>query len=171
MKISLKRLAAYGADFLLLASILVCFQYLLYLLTPGFPFDDLDSGWEIEIWVLLTMSFPVWTYFILCEFFAQKTVGKKIWGLKVTNEEGANLRFRQALIRTFIRLLPWELTHLIILVPDPWWSVEKPGNTMLIYIPNIMMIMYIVILFRNKGVKGIHDYIARTKIVANTLPS
>lgn len=67
-------------------------------------------------------------------------------------------------IATFIRLLPWELTHVIILVPQPWWSIEMPKNQYLIFIPNIILILYIVFLFFNRGQKGIHDYFAHTRV-------
>ncbi|OUM88391.1 MAG: hypothetical protein BAA01_08460 [Bacillus thermozeamaize] len=164
MGLSLKRLAAYWIDFMLVASILIAFQLLIYFITSGIPFKYLDRGYEIEIWVLLTMSLPTWLYFILFERFSQKTIGKRLLRLKVKNEEGTAIHFKQALLRTCIKLLPWELTHLMILVPDPWWSIEKPGNVFLIYIPNLIMFLYILVLFLNGGVKGVHDYLARTQV-------
>lgn len=165
MKLSLKRLIAYWLDFVLLALILVGLQWLLYKTTSGFPFDLLDKGYEVELWVLLSMSLPVWMYFICCELHKQQTIGKRLLKLVVMNKEGARINIYQALIRTFIRLLPWELTHVIILVPTPWWSIEEPRNQHLIYIPNILMILYILVLFANKGDKGVHDYITKTRVM------
>jgi hypothetical protein len=55
-------------------------------------------------------------------------------------KEGSKININQALIRTFIRLLLWELTHIIILVPKPWWSIEEPENQYLIYIPKENML-------------------------------
>jgi uncharacterized RDD family membrane protein YckC len=164
MKLSVRRLLAYWFDFVLLAIIFVGLQWLLYKTTSGFPFDSLKKGYVIEIWVLFSMSLPVWLYFIYCELYKQQTIGKRLLKLIVISKEGSKIDINQALIRTFIRLLPWELTHIIILVPKPWWSIEKPEYQFLIYIPNVLMFLYIVVLFANKGNKGIHDFIAKTRV-------
>ncbi|NBD28194.1 RDD family protein [Paenibacillus glycinis] len=164
MKLSLKRLIAYWLDFVILAVVLVGVQLLLYTVTSGFPFDYFDKGFEIESWVVLSMSLPVWAYFISFEKARRQTLGKRLLKLVVVDERKSTLSFVQALGRTFVRLLPWELTHLIILVPDPWWDVEEPSNQALIFIPNLLIVAYIVVLFANKGRRGIHDYVARTKV-------
>lgn len=164
MKLSTKRLLAYWLDFVFLASILISLQLLLYRTTSGFPFDFLIRGYEIEIWVLLTISLPVWLYFIYSEFLKQQTIGKRLLKILVTNKADSNISINQVVTRTFIKLLPWELTHLIILVPKPWWTIEQPENQYLIYIPNIIMFLYIVVLFLSKGNKGIHDYVANTMV-------
>jgi uncharacterized RDD family membrane protein YckC len=137
---------------------------LLYKTTSGFPFNFLNKGYEIELWVLISMSLPVWLYFIYCELYNQQTVGKRLLRLIVMNKEGSKININQALIRTLIRLLPWELTHIIVLIPKPWWSIEMPENQYLIYIPNIIMILYIIVLFAKKGDKGFHDFIAKTRV-------
>jgi uncharacterized RDD family membrane protein YckC len=137
---------------------------LLYKTTSGFPFDYLNKGYEIGIWVLLSMSLPVWLYFIYFELYKQQTIGKRLLKFMVMNKEESKIGIKQALIRTFIRLLPWELTHIIILVPKPWWSIEEPENQYFIYIPNIIMLLYIVVLFANNGDKGVHDYLTKTRV-------
>jgi uncharacterized RDD family membrane protein YckC len=166
MKLTVKRLLAYWLDVTLVATVLLGAQLSLYFISSGFPFDYLDQGYEIELWVLATISFPVWLYFIWSELTYQKTIGKKLLGLKVLSDVGINLTFRQALVRTFIKLLPWEMTQLIILVPEPWWSVDEPRNVFLIYLPNAMMTIYIAVVLSGRGVKGFHDYPARTRVVS-----
>jgi uncharacterized RDD family membrane protein YckC len=166
MKLTVKRLLAYGLDFVLLASVLVSLQWTLYLVTGGFPFVRFDAGHEIELWVLLTFSLPVWGYFIWCEGKKQQTAGKFFLRLKVVNAGGAKIRWWQAFLRTLIRLLPWELTHLIILVPEPWWTVEVPENEIWIWVPNVLMAASIAVLFVSKGKKGIHDFAAKTTVVS-----
>jgi len=166
MTLALRRLLAYWLDFVLLAIILVDLQGLVYITTSGFPFHFLKEGYHIEIWVLLSMSLPVWLYFIWFELNQQQTLGKRMLKLKVTNRERSKITFRQAFLRTFIRLLPWELTHIIILVPEPWWGMEGPPAHMhLIYIPNLMLLLYILILFAGKGEKGVHDMAAKTMVM------
>ena len=164
MILSLKRLIAYWIDFVFLATVLVGLQWLLSGIASGFPFRFFDKGYEIEIWVLFTFSLPVWAYFIWCETHKRQTIGKRWLRLIVTNREGSKISFWQALFRTFIRLLPWELTHLIILVPDPWWAAEQAGNRPWIYIPNLLIVIYVAVLFANKGKRGVHDYMAKTTV-------
>lgn len=164
MKIIIKRMVAYWLDFVILAMVLISLQWTLYTVLGGFPFEYLKKGYQIELWVLTSMSLPVWVYFILFEFTKRQTLGKRMLKLEVINEKGRNIKFSQALLRTFIKLLPWELTHLIILVPTPWWGAEEPVNTFLIWIPNLLLIVYVVFLFPSKGNKGVHDYLAQTRV-------
>jgi uncharacterized RDD family membrane protein YckC len=164
MRLAVRRLLAYWLDFVLLAVILAGLQWAVYMITAGFAFNRLRSGYEIEWWVLITISFPTWAYFIFWEWCRQETIGKRLLKLKVVSNDGSSPAFKQAALRTLIRLLPWEMTHLIILVPDPWWSVDRPENEYLIWIPNIIMFVYIMLLFLNQGESGLHDRVVRTRV-------
>ncbi len=164
MILFIKRLTAYWLDFVILAIFLLGVQGLLYLITNGFPFDHFVEGYQIELWVLLTISLPAWSYFIASELIKQKTLGKRLFKLVVTNKSGMKISFKQAFLRTCIKLLPWELTHIIIFFPDPWWSQETPENLYLILIPNILLVIYILILFLSKGKLGLHDYFVQTRV-------
>lgn len=168
MILSLRRLAAYWVDFMFLAILLVGMQFIIFHITGGFPFDRLDHGYLIEAWVLLSISLPVWLYFIGCEYYKGQTLGKRIFSLRVrSSHDHSNPTWSRVWLRTFIRLLPWELTHLIILIPEPWFSVaDTPRNVHFIYLPNAMLLAYIIILFLTNGERGLHDYIARTEVIA-----
>ena len=165
MILAFKRLFAYWLDFVLLVICLVVPQWLIFVLTSGFPFNRLNTGLEIELWVMLSISLPVWLYFVLFEVYQQQSFGKKLLKLVVVNDTGSKLTLKQAFLRTLIKLLPWELTHIIILIPEPWWSVQEPKYVFLIYIPNFIMLLYVVMLFVNKGVKGLHDYLPHTQVI------
>lgn len=165
MKLALKRLFAYWIDFMLLAAVLVALQGLVNAVSSGFPFAYFDKGIEVELWVLGTMSLPVWGYFILMERRYGQTLGKKCLGLRVTDDQGKPIHVGQALIRTAVRLSPWEMTHGIILVPEPWWSVEIPAHPGWIYLPNGILLIYLVILFSTKGNQTFHDVVAGTKVI------
>lgn len=168
MILSMKRLLAYWIDFVIAALVLVGAQLLTYYATGGYPFDTFANGYEVERWVLLTMSLPVWAYFILTEYFFHATIGKRLLNLKVFDANDGRPSLIQAAVRTLIRLLPWELTHWIILVPEPWWDIQEPQNMNLIWIPNAMMLLYIVILFASNGKRGLHDMIAGTSVRSST---
>jgi uncharacterized RDD family membrane protein YckC len=160
----IKRLLAYWLDFVLLATVLIGLQGIIYMLFSGFPYALFTKGFQIELWVLLTMSLPVWLYFVWLERVRQRTIGKRLFRLIVTNRQGSSIGWGQAILRTFVKLLPWEMTHLIVLVPEPWWSVESPQNAHWIWLPNAAIVLYIAVLIRSKGKKGLHDYVAQTQV-------
>lgn len=168
LALSVRRLAAYWIDFAVLALLLVGPQLLVSTLTGGFPFSTLTEGYQIELWVLLTISLPVWAYFLLCERLAGRTLGKRLLKLSVRDVSGNRIGWDQAFLRTFVRLLPWELTHIIILFPEPWFQVAEPKNTALLYIPNAMIILYVAVLVKNHGVRALHDLLANTRVHADS---
>ncbi|GIP31651.1 RDD family protein [Paenibacillus sp. J2TS4] len=163
--LAIRRLIAYGIDFIILAMILVGVQLIINVITGGGLSRSLQSGWAIELWVLLTMSAPVWVYFIYLEYRKQQTIGKKVMKLRLETIEGHPVKLGQAFSRTLVKLLPWELTHIFILLPEPWWfHPEKPNY--LIYIPNAFILLYAAFLFWTKGTRGLHDLIPGTRVVS-----
>ncbi len=161
-----RRIAAYLLDFAVLFSVLIPFQVILYRLGRGFPYNLLHTGTQIEAWVFLSVSLPAWLYFALTESSRhQATLGKRLLGLHVVNLQGEPVDFGRALLRTVIKLLPWELTHLSLMLPVPlWWDPQptlRPGIVM-VY---VLIGIYLVTLFLNKRRQSIHDLIAQTMVV------
>lgn len=167
MIFSLKRLLAYGIDVVMMIAFLVIPQWFVYRLTDGFPFELLTTGLQVEIWVLMTVSLPVWLYFIVFERMYQKTFGKMLMKMKVTNRAGERISWLQAFARTFWRLLPWELAHLILLLPEPYWSLESTPalRTVFLYSVNVLVVMYIMYLAFTRGQRAIHDVFFGTEVV------
>ena len=157
--LALKRLIAYWIDFMLLAVILVGVQLLIYFLTGGWPFNNFHSGPAIELWVICTMSAPVWIYFIVSEYRWGQTLEKRLFKLRVTADKGKKITFEQAWMRT----LGVDAYH--VLLPTPWWDIPNETNN-LIYIPNALIILYVFYLFSTKGQRGIHDIISRTQVIS-----
>jgi uncharacterized RDD family membrane protein YckC len=86
------------------------------------------SGLQIEAWVLLSVSLPIWLYFIVMERSGwQATVGKRALGLRVARTGGGRISLNQAVVRTALKLLPWELTHATLLLPAPMWNDPDAG--------------------------------------------
>ena len=110
-----RRIGAYVIDVTLAAVILVGAQFLLSRITNGFPFNLLTTGLRIETWVILTVSLPTWLYFAYFESSEhQATLGKRLLKLRVTDTNQQPIGFWRAFIRTLIKLIPWELTHKIV---------------------------------------------------------
>ena len=62
-----------------------------------------------EPWIVFSIfliSYP--SYYIICEYFLQRTLGKYFTKSVVINEFGEKPDFRTIVIRTLIRLIPFE---------------------------------------------------------------
>ena len=170
-KMSVKRLLsyrflAYTTDFLIMLLFVVVFQFGFSFLTAGVVNNSLSTPLSLYTWVLLTVTLPVYLYFILCEYSkAHATIGKRIFRLKVMSDKGT-LGLWQSTIRNFIKVtIPWEATHLALFFPTP--ILLNPNNDeirMTLFIPYIIFAIYAIYLLATKGRKTLHDAVARTNV-------
>jgi len=159
-----RRIVAYLVDYALLFAVLI--QYLVSVVTRGFPYNLLKTGLQIELWILLTVSLPVWLYFIFSEHSAhQATFGKRLLSVRVTRVTGARISFAQAILRTAIKLLPWELTHLSLMLPVPMWWDPTPNMRVGIVIAYVLLGVYVLVMLLNRRRQSLHDMIAQTVVV------
>ena len=73
------------------------------------------NGWNVQIYVWLTISFPTFLYFIIFEASKYKaTLGKRLMKLEVLNSVSkSRITIATSIKRTVLKLLPWELIHLV----------------------------------------------------------
>ena len=160
-----RRGLAYMLDGALLAGLVAASQFGLRALL-GAAFPALETGAQIEAWVLLTVSLPVWLYFAVGESSGwQATPAKRLLGLRVATVAGQRLGFGRALRRTLVKLLPWELTHLTLLLPTPIWgsaSAElRPG----LWVVYALLLGYILCAALTPRRQAPHDLITGTLVV------
>ena len=75
--------------------------------------------------------------------------------------------FLTALLRTAIKLLPWELAHIGNNLPVPVWYMDEPEFRIAFLISGILMALYIATpLFRSDR-RTIHDLVAGTVVKRN----
>jgi uncharacterized RDD family membrane protein YckC len=123
----IRRIVAYLIDCLIVFGVFVLLlQFALFIPIRSTLFDSAEwwrSGWRTEIYTLLTISLPAWLYFILMEISPWRaTLGKRIFGLQAVSALSKDrLSFGQSVLRTLIKLLPWELAHLTNNLPTPMW--------------------------------------------------
>lgn len=167
--IILRRIGAYLFDYFILAFVLISLQGVIYLIGKGFPFNLLRSGIQIELWIFLTISLPVWLYFAISECSSYKaTLGKRLLKMQVTDLQGERISFWRALLRTIIKFIPWELTHLTLMFPVPLWSDSSPDLRTGIYIVYLLLGVYLLTMLLNKKRQSIHDLVVRTIVVVTT---
>jgi uncharacterized RDD family membrane protein YckC len=126
-----RRVGAFFLDVLLVYLIIIVIQYAVFILTGGFPFNQIESGREYQLWFLVTFSLPLWLYFALLESSSrQATLGKRLLKIRVANLEEVRIRIARAFVRTLIKMLPWELVFVTVLLIPQWW----PGRQFSCYI-------------------------------------
>ena len=164
----LRRILAYAVD---VALLFVAFPLilggvigLLFYLTVGF--DWLQSGFLFWVYVFSTVSLPVWLYYSLLESSSrQATFGMRIFRVQVADTNGKRISFGRALLRTVVKLLPFELNHLVLFLPTPIWGDPNPGFRFGFVVVNALMILYIATAFLTRRKQSVHDLIAGTIVV------
>lgn len=94
---ALSRCRAYGVDLLIR---FICFF--------SFTFLAGHSGNETVFIVIMLLNafFCVWLYYVFCEMlFGGRTIGKKIFGLRVLNDDGTQITWSASLLRNLMRLV------------------------------------------------------------------
>lgn len=157
---SLKRIGAYLIDIVLLFVVLAPLSLLAQRAL------DITPQSEVEVWIAAVMSFsiPAWLYFMLSDHSAAgATVGKRLLRLRVTTETHGPVSLARALLRTAVKLLPWELAHIFGFALA---GVVGPGvqNAGLIA-ANLLVVVYLVVLLLYRGRRSVHDLVVKTQVV------
>jgi uncharacterized RDD family membrane protein YckC len=165
-----RRVGAYLVDIGLLYAAILVVQAGLFSLTGGVLGDFLTTGLRLEAWVLLTVSLPSWAYFTLMDGAPRAaTLGKRLLKLEVRGVEGAPLAFGRSLLRTLVKLLPWELTHLTVLTPVPWWNDPDPGLRVGLVLVYGLLGVYMLTMIFHPRKQGPQDLAARSLVLRGDL--
>jgi uncharacterized RDD family membrane protein YckC len=103
------------------------------------------NGWITETYTLLTISIPTWLYFTLTEISPRRaSLGKHLLRLQTLSiSTNRGLTFFQSLVRTLIKLLPWELAHFTNNFPTPMWYTTNPGFRLGFAIIPVFVLVYL----------------------------
>jgi uncharacterized RDD family membrane protein YckC len=115
----------------------------------------------------LTISLPIWLYFSFSEISAhQATLGKRLLKLKTLDRDsGKKVIFGQAILRTVVKLAPWEIAHLTNNLPIPMWYDPNPGFRIGFVMILLLITLYIILVFVNREEQSLHDLVAGTRVV------
>lgn len=124
-----------------------------------------QSGPAIWFTILWNFSLPSWLYFLWSDRSKKgKTVGKRLFKLKVKARTSERLGWGRALARTAIKLLPWEIMHISAFA----LSKELGTFTLLQYIGfvtgNALAFVYFIASALTQGKRTIYDLILGTEI-------
>lgn len=127
-------------------------------------------GAQALFFVVLTL--PVGLYLFASESSpAHATFGKRKAGIKVVSQDGQNVTKKQILVRTVVKLLPWEIAHTFVwqmqyvfyeqgydAMPAPWIFIG-------LNVATILAVAYVAMVVFRKDGRGPHDITAKTRVV------
>ena len=137
-----------------------------YLISGGWQ-DPGPSGGELALYLMVTVSFPVWVYFTWMESSSRKaTLGKRLLQLEVADAFGARISIGRAVVRTLVKLIPWELTHLTLCLPTPIFYEGsedrlRPG----FWFAYGLIGIYLAAALMTRRKQSVHDLAAGTYVV------
>lgn len=168
-----RRIAALLIDYLLILSwmaVLFGASTLLLAATGSLP-DWLAHGTAVaQLYGFVLLVLPVGIYLWATESSArQATVGKRALGIRVVTMEGGRPGRVRILVRTVVKLLPWEWAHFwvwqlmaIVLTGGtviPGWIV--PG----LISAQVLPVVYVLCVAFQRDRRGPHDLVAGTRVV------
>ncbi|MCC7009594.1 MAG: RDD family protein [Acidobacteria bacterium] len=118
-----------------------------------------------HVWLaaVLTFSVPTWMYFMTSDRSAGgATAGKWLLGLCVTMPHGARLGIGTSILRTGVKLLPWELVHASA------FAFGHPGGALNsiqiagLAIGGAAALVYFAVAVATGGRRSVHDLAAGT---------
>lgn len=162
LRLTLRRLVAYGVDVALLAVVLLPISF-----AAGNLLGTTDvTGPEIWIRSLVLVSVPAWAYFIAAEVVGSgRTIGKRVLGLRTIRLGGQAPELPAAVTRTAVKLLPWELIHLAFFALSIRFGELAPIQVVVGGAAYVLMFVYLAVALRTGGARSIPDLVASTRVV------
>lgn len=163
-----RRLAAYAVDaallFVVVGLLLGGALGLVLYLTVGFEWAR--SGPLVWAYVFATVSVPFWLYYTLFEGGArQATPGMRLLGLRVSGLEGGRVGFGRALLRTVVKLVPFEVNHAVMFLPTPLLNETEPDFRYGFILVGALMTAYLACVVLTRRRQSVHDLAAGTLVV------
>jgi uncharacterized RDD family membrane protein YckC len=166
----IRRTGAYLVDCIVMFVAFFALQSFIFLPLRIWVFGSDDwlkaGGFPLEAYTLLTISLPTWLYFAWSEQSTwQATIGKRIFRLIVTDIVGARIGFGRAMLRTVIKLLPWELAHVTVNLPTSIWFEPEPKFRPGFLVVPALLVLYPALILWTRRRQSLHDVIAKTVVV------
>ncbi len=160
-----KRLLAFAIDFLLIAA------YILVLIGIGVGIVGvanesavLASPWTMDLFAFLILILPVILYFALQEGSQrQATWGKHKVGIKVVNAQGQKLSGRQALIRSAVKFLPWQLAHTCVF--QIWFGQTSSWLVLGALLAQVLVVTYVLSILISKEHRAPYDWLSGAYVI------
>jgi uncharacterized RDD family membrane protein YckC len=159
--LTVRRVAAYLVDVVVLAVVLlpVAFGIGSALGTQGL------GGFDVWLRAVLLVSLPAWAYFIVTDRFGGRSVGKRLIGLRTVEPDGGSPSWTRAIVRTAVKLAPWELVHLAFFGLSASFTEFSMLQIVLAGLAYALMAAYVIVPLFSGGRRGVQDLLADTRVV------
>jgi len=119
------------------------------------------------VWVrsLQSISLPAWLHFILTDTLGGgRSLGTRGLFLHTSMLDGGRPDMQAAVLRTAVKLAPWELTHLAFFAMAPRLGAFGGPQILVAGISYVLMLAYVVVALRNGGRRSVPDVVAGTAV-------
>ena len=162
-----QRVRAFALDYIIILFYLAALTLLSLLINRLFSVNEwlFADRARAQLTGFFLNTLPVALYFVLGESSVQQaTWGKKRVGLMVTDTNRGRISFWRSLARTFLKFIPWELSHTLI-----WQTYFSPQtNSLLINYGFILVYalvgLSIASLLMTKKHQTLYDLLAKTYV-------
>ncbi len=134
----------------------------------GITEEWFENSLNMELYVLVSISFPVWLYFTLLDSkIAKGSPGKRLLKLSLVEQNDSQQRISvgKSFLRTILKLLPWEIIHLGIIFPVPLYFVEEPEFRLVSIIGILLFISYALSIFLKRSKQTLYDMLIKTQVI------
>lgn len=158
-----RRVAAYTIDVALLFVVLAPLGLLVNRLV-GAP--TAMTGMDVWLTILWNFSLPVWIYFTVADRSRSgATLAKRWLGLRVVGPRGERLGTPIALLRTGVKLLPWELAHVASFALSTDLSTFDVRQIVGTSAAVLLTLAYLGVTAATRGRQSVHDLVTGTAVV------
>ena len=169
MQYFFRRTIAYLVDCaIVFSAVMLVIQWLI--LRPlhdrlGFTDAWFQDSWHMELYVLLSSSLPVWLYFTLLDSEGGKgTPGKRWMKLRLEDTQGNRIPVVLNLLRTIIKLAPWEIIHVGVIFPTPLYFEESADLRWPTYLGIGLFVAYVISLLVQPQRRTVYDWLLETVV-------
>lgn len=163
-----RRIAAYSLDCAFLLIALVILQLILVFVNPIVAIirgGQQPTPTQVHLWVLATATVPFLLYFALTLHSSrQSTVGMRLFKLRVEDKNGGRIGLGQALLRSAVMLIPFELNHTFMFHLGPRGGPPSVGFLISIVACWIVIAIYIASMLWTERHQSVHDLVAGTVV-------
>jgi uncharacterized RDD family membrane protein YckC len=163
-----RRLAAYSLDCLFLLIGLVVLQVALFVVNPIIAMlrrGQQPTPTQMHLWVFVTATIPFLLYFaLMLRSSRQATVGMRLFKLKVEDKNGGMIGLGQALLRSVVMLIPFELNHTFMFHLGPRGGPPSVGFFISIVAVWAVISVYIASMLWTQRHQSVHDLVAGTVV-------
>lgn len=165
----IRRIAAYWIDCTLAFSVvMLVFQWAIlshFRDSIGITEEWFKNSINMQLYVWLTISIPVWLYFTYFDSKKTKgTFGKRLFKIQVRSISGHRISFGKSFLRTILKLLPWEIAHFGVIFPEPIYYAENPNVGLMTYFGLLLFGIYVLSIFLSKNTQTLYDKVLKSEV-------